>query len=316
MSENIWVWVGFNAFVVIMLALDLFVFHKKDHVIKIKEALAWTVFWITLAILFNILIFAVEGPQKALEFTTGYLIEYSLSVDNLFLFLLIFTYFKVPHQYEHKVLFWGIIGAIVFRILFILLGVALISKFDWIFYVFGAFLVFTGIKMAFHKGEEIHPENNPVVKLFQKFIPLVHHYEGGKFIWKKAGKNYATPLLLTLVFIEMNDVIFAIDSIPAIFSITLDPFIVYSSNIFAILGLRSLYFALSGLMELFHYLHYGLATILAFIGVKMLIHDFYHMPVIYALGFIVVVLSLSVIASILWSKKEKPNVAPKKLVDE
>ena len=256
----------------------------------------------------------MEGPQKALEFTTGYLIEYSLSVDNLFLFLLIFSYFKVPHQYEHKVLFWGIIGAVVFRILFIVLGVALISKFQWVMYVFGAFLVFTGIKMAFHKGEEIHPENNPIVKLFQKFIPMVHHYEGGKFLWKKAGKTYATPLLLALVFIELNDVIFAIDSIPAIFSITLDPFIVYSSNIFAILGLRSLYFALSGLMQVFHYLHYGLSVILAFIGTKMLIHDFYHMPVVIALGFIIVVLAFSVIASILWPKKEKPGHIPPEIV--
>ena len=309
-------WILFNAFVVIMLVLDLGVFHKKDHVIKIKEALAWTIFWITLAVLFNVGIYFFRGPEKALEFTAGYLIEYSLSVDNLFIFLLIFTYFRVPHQYEYKVLFWGILGAIVCRILFIVLGVALVSKFQWLLLVFGAFLVFTGIKMILHKGEEIHPEKNPIVILFQKFIPLVHHYEGGKFFVKTHGKWFATPLLLVLVFIDVMDIIFAVDSIPAIFSITLDPMIVYSSNIFAVLGLRSLYFALAGLMQLFHYLHYGLAVILSFVGVKMLIHDWYHMPVVLALGFIVLVLALSIIASILWPKKEKPGHAPKDIIDK
>ncbi|MBI4399091.1 MAG: TerC family protein [Candidatus Omnitrophica bacterium] len=308
-------WIGFNVFVAAMLALDLFVFHRKDHVIKIREALAWTVFWVMLALLFNLGVYFFKGSHKALEFTTGYLLEYSLSVDNLFLFLLIFNYFKVPREYEHKVLFWGIIGAIACRILFIVLGVALIKKFGWIMYLFGAFLVFTGVKMVLHKGEEIHPEQNPLIKLFQKVVPLVHHYEDGKFLWKRAGKIYATPLLLVLVVIDVMDIVFAVDSIPAIFSITLDPVIVYSSNIFAVLGLRSLYFALSGLMQVFHYLHYGLATILTFVGVKMLLHDAYHMPIVIALGFIIVVLAFSIIASILWPKKEKLPHAPKDLVN-
>lgn len=304
MPHHIPFWILFNLFVIAMLALDLGVFHKKDHVIKVKEALAWTVFWITLAALFNLGLYLFRGPEKALEFTTGYLIEYSLSVDNLFIFLLIFNYFRVPHQYQYKVLFWGILGAIVSRIIFIVTGVALVEKFHWLFYLFGAFLVFTGIKMIFHKGEEIHPEENPVIILFKKFIPLVHHYEGGKFLWKKDLKTYATPLLLVLVFIDVMDIIFATDSIPAIFSITLDPVIVYSSNIFAILGLRSLYFALHGLMQLFHYLHYGLAVILTFVGVKMLIANFYDIPIVFALGFILLILALSIIASILWPKKE------------
>ncbi|MBI4971073.1 MAG: TerC family protein [Candidatus Omnitrophica bacterium] len=315
MPNHLYFWIFFNLFVVVMLFLDLFVFHKKDHAIKIREALAWTVFWITLAALFNLGVYFFQGPHKALEFTTGYLIEYSLSVDNLFVFLLIFNYFRVPHHYQYKVLFWGILGAVVSRIIFIILGVALIERFHWILYLFGAFLIFTGIKMLVHKGEEIHPENNPVIKITQKVIPLVHHYEDGKFFIKSHGKWFATPLLVVLIFIDVMDIVFATDSIPAIFSITLDPVIVYSSNIFAVLGLRSLYFALHGMMQLFHYLHYGIALILAFVGVKILIQDLYDMPEIYALAFIVIVLALSVIASILWPKKEKPGHAPSDLVE-
>ena len=296
-------WLFFNIFVVAMLVLDLGVFHRHDRHIKIHESLLWTLFWIFLAFLFGLGIYFFLGPQKALEFTAGYLVEYSLSVDNLFVFLLIFSYFRVPHQYQYKVLFWGILGAIVSRLAFIVVGTALLRQFHWLIYGFGAFLVFTGIKMISHKGEEIHPEHNPVMRLLEKIIPVLHHYESGKFFIRKDMRLYATTLFVVLVFVDVMDIIFAVDSIPAIFSITLDPVIVYSSNVFAILGLRSLYFSLHGLMQLFHYLHYGLAVILAFVGVKMLLEGCCHIPIVFALGVIATILFVSIVASIVWPKK-------------
>jgi tellurite resistance protein TerC len=298
-----WLWIGFNLFVVAMLALDLGVFHKKAHVIKIKEALLLSAFWIALALLFNVGVYFVEGKQKALEFLTGYLIEKSLSVDNLFVFLLIFNFFKVPHIHQHKALFWGILGAILLRGFFILTGVALVEKFHWLLYLFGAFLIYTGIKLAFEKDKEVHPEKSLVTKLFRRMVPVTNEFHEDKFFIKIDGKWFATPLFLVLNVINVTDVIFAMDSIPAIFAITLDPFIVYASNIFAILGLRALYFAISGVMRLFHHLHYGLSFILSFVGLKMLVADLYHIPIGAALGVIAGVLVLSVIASLVWPRK-------------
>lgn len=296
-------WAAFNIFIVIMLIVDLMVFHKKNHEEGIKEALLWTGVWVTMALIFGIGIHYFMGPQKALEYYTGYLIEKSLSVDNIFVFLLIFSYFRVPAEYQHKVLFWGIFGALVMRFLFIATGVALLRQFHWIIYVFGAFLVLTGIKLALDKDKEVHPERNPVLKLFRKIFPTTKSYNGSKFFVKRMGKVMATPLIIVLIVIETTDVVFALDSIPAILSITRDEFIVYSSNAFAILGLRALYFAVSGLMKLFHYLHYGLALILVFVGVKMLISEFYHIPTPYALAFIGGTLTISILASVMYPKK-------------
>ena len=299
MSNQILWWVFFNIFVLAMLAIDLGVFHRKAHETKIKEALIWSAIWITLALLFNLGIYFWRGPQTALEFLTGYLIEKSLSVDNLFIFLLIFSYFRVPALYQHKVLFWGILGALVMRAIFIAAGVTLIQKFHWLIYIFGSFLILTGIKMALEKEKEIHPERNPVLRLFRRFMPVTSDYEGDKFLVKREGRYFATPLFITLLIVETTDVIFATDSIPAILAITLDPFIVYTSNVFAILGLRALYFALAGIMQLFHYLHYGLSAILIFVGAKMLLADIYKIPVGIALGVVAGFLLISVIASII-----------------
>ena len=252
MTESIWLWVGFNVFVLAMLALDLGVFHRKSHVVSVREAIAWTVAWVTLAMLFNLGIWHYAGAQKALEFTTGYLIEYSLSVDNIFVFALLFSYFAVPPKFQHRVLFWGILGALVLRAIMIAAGTVLIAKFAWIIYVFGAFLILTGIKMIVKREEEIHPERNPVVKWFKKLMPVTSDYRGDKFFVRENGILMATPLFVVLLLVEISDVIFAVDSIPAIFAVTRDPFIVYTSNVFAILGLRSLYFALAGVMDKFH----------------------------------------------------------------
>lgn len=287
-----------------MLVIDLVVFHGKEHEESIKEALVWTGVWITLALIFGIGVYYYMGTQTALDYYTGYLIEKSLSVDNIFVFLLVFSYFKVPAEYQHKVLFWGIFGALVMRLIFIFVGVALIEQFHWIIYVFGGFLVFTGIKLAIDKDKEVHPERNPVLKLVRKIIPTLKTYHGSNFFVRKMGRLVATPLFVVLVVIETTDLVFALDSIPAILAITRDEFIVYSSNAFAILGLRALYFALSGIMKLFHYLHYGLALILVFVGIKMLMADFYHIPTPYALGFIGITLTISVVASIYFPKKE------------
>ncbi|OGL48671.1 MAG: hypothetical protein A3H37_04325 [Candidatus Schekmanbacteria bacterium RIFCSPLOWO2_02_FULL_38_14] len=298
MPNQVLLLIIFNILVLAMLVIDLGVFHRKAHEIKLKEALAWCTVWITLALLFNMGIYFWRGSEKALEFLTGYLIEYSLSVDNIFIFLLIFSYFRVPSQYSHKVLFWGILGALVMRAIFIAIGITLIQKFHWIIYIFGGFLVLTGIKMALQKDKEIHPERNPVLRLFKKFMPVTDRYEEDKFFVKKAGKYFATPLFIVLLVVETTDVIFAIDSIPAILAITVDPFIVYTSNVFAILGLRALYFALAGIMRLFHYLHYGLSAILVFIGVKMLLANIYKIPIEIALGVIASILLISIISSI------------------
>jgi len=295
----------FLAFVAIMLVLDLTVFHRGAHVIHFREAVLWSVFWIGLAAAFAVLVYFLRGRTTALDFVTGYLIEESLSVDNLFVFLLIFRYFKVPDDYQHSVLFWGIIGALVMRFVFIIAGVALINRFHWIIYIFGAFLIYTGIRLFRTAGAEVHPENNPLIKWVRKVVPVTPTYVNGKFLVRE--KSWcATPLLLVLIVIETTDVIFAADSIPAVLAITRDPFIVFTSNVFAILGLRSLYFALAGMMELFHFLHYGLAVILSFIGIKMLISNYVEMPTFIALGVVGIVLAISVGASILFPRKKAP----------
>jgi tellurite resistance protein TerC len=290
-------WVAFNTFVILMLVLDLTVFHRKAHQVHFREALGFSAMWIALAAIFAVGVYFWRGRAPALEFSTGYLVEESLSVDNLFVFLLIFRYFRVPNQYQHKVLFWGIVGALVMRGIFILAGVALIQRFHWIIYIFGVFLVYTGVQLLRSGEKEIHPEQNPVLRAFRRWMPVTQDYEGGRFLVRRSGL-YATPLLLVLIVVETTDVMFAADSIPAVLAISRDPFIVYTSNVFAILGLRSMYFALAGLMEAFHYLHYGLSAILMFIGVKMLISGYYKIPTGVALGVVGGVLALSVVLSL------------------
>lgn len=296
-------WIIFTAVILFFLFLDLGVFHKEDREISFKEAISWSIFWVVLALLFNVWIYFYKGLDAALSFLAGYLVEESLSIDNLFVFLLVFKYFKVPRSLYHRVLFWGIMGALIMRALFIAGGLLLIENFHWIIYVFGLFLIYAGFHLAFKEEVEIHPENNPALKLLRKFVPITPNYEGNHFFVRKDGILFATPLLAVLVVIESTDVIFALDSIPAIFAITLDPFIVYTSNVFAILGLRSLFFALSGLMVLFHHLNYALAFILVFIGLKMLLSGFYHLPIIVTLGVIAISLITAVITSILFPKK-------------
>jgi tellurite resistance protein TerC len=287
-----------------MLSIDLGVFHRKAHVVSMKEALSWTAAWITLALVFNLGVWHYLGEQKALEFITGYVIEYSLSVDNMFVFALLFSYFSVPALYQHKVLFWGILGALVMRAIMIFVGSALIANFTWIIYVFGAFLVFTGIRMIVKMEEEIHPERNPVVRLFKRWMPVTSDYRADRFFVRENGILMATPMFVVLLLVEFTDLIFAVDSIPAIFAVTEDPFIVYTSNVFAILGLRSLYFALSGVMDKFHYLKIGLGVVLAFVGVKMLLgHSPWKIDTLVSLGVIVTVLATSVLASWRWPKK-------------
>ena len=304
MTNNIWLWIGFNGFVLIMLCIDLGVFHRKAHIVSMKEALSWTAAWVSLALVFNLGVWHYLGQQKALEFFTGYVIEYSLSVDNMFVFALLFSYFAVPPLYQHKVLFWGILGALLMRAVMILVGAALIAKFAWIIYVFGAFLILTGIKMIFKKEEEIHPERNPLVRLFKRFMPVTSDYRADKFFVREKGILMATPLFVVLLLVEFTDLIFAVDSIPAIFAVTKDPFIVYTSNVFAILGPRSLYFALSGVMDKFHYLKIGLGVVLTFVGVKMLLgHTPWKIDTLVSLGVIVFVLAAAVAASWLWPKK-------------
>ncbi len=301
---QLFAWVLFNVFVVVMLFLDLTVFHRKAHQVEIKEALLWTAFWVSLALIFCCGVYYFEGKELAVNFLTGYLLEESLSVDNLFVFLVIFEYFKVPNHYQHRVLFWGIVGALIMRALFILTGVSLIHRFHWIIYIFGAFLIVTSFKLMFGNEKEIDPEKNFLLKLFRKFMPVTEHYERDRFFLQKDGRLFATPLVVVLLVIETTDIIFAMDSIPAILAISTNSFIVYTSNIFAIMGLRSLFFALSGLMKLFYYLKYGLGIILAFVGVKMLISEWVHIPTLAALGVILGVLTASVVCSIAFPKKE------------
>jgi tellurite resistance protein TerC len=304
MTDTIWLWVGFNGFILAMLALDLGVFHRKSHVVSLKESLAWTAVWVVLAIAFNAGVWHYAGSQKALEFFTGYLIEKSLSVDNVFVFALLFSYFAVPPVYQHKVLFWGILGALIMRTIMIAAGAALIAKFAWIIYVFGAFLILTGIKMIVKREEEIHPERNPVVRWFKKLMPVRPEYRGDKFFVRENGIRMATPLFVVLLLVEFTDLIFAVDSIPAIFAVTKDPFIVYTSNVFAILGLRSLYFALAGVMDKFHYLKIGLGVVLSFVGVKMILaHTAWKIDTLVSLGVIVLILATSIVRSLLRPKK-------------
>ena len=312
MEEGIGFWIGFVVFVFVMLSLDLFVFHKKDEIIKVKQALLWSLFWIGLAVAFNIGIYYFLGEIKAIEFFTGYLIEESLSVDNLFVFILIFTFFKIEPKFQHRILFWGIIGAIMMRAIFIFAGVALIQRFNWVMYIFGGFLLFTGLKMLIDKKDtdEFNPNENIVIRLFRKIVPLTDDMSVPQFFIKKKRILHATPYFVALLFIEASDLIFAVDSIPAVLSVSKDPFIVYTSNIFAILGLRSLYFALSGVMGYFHFLKYALAGILSFIGLKMCANEFAHqfgydfeISNFTSLGVIVAFLTVSILASIAFKKK-------------
>lgn len=309
MTDTFWLWTGFNLFVLAMLALDLGVFHRKAHVVSLKESLTWTFVWIALALVFNLGLWHFAGSQKALEFFTGYVIEKSLSVDNVFVFALLFSYFAVPPLYQHKVLFWGILGALVMRAIMIVLGAALIAKFSWVIYLFGGFLILTGIKMIVKREEKLHPERNPVVRLFKRLMPVTADYRGDKFFVRENGLLAATPLFVVLLLVEFSDLIFAVDSIPAIFAVTTDPFIVYTSNVFAILGLRSLYFALAGVMDKFHYLKIGLGAVLTFVGVKMLLaHTAWKIDTLVSLGVIVAILTVSVVWSLLKPKPAAPTV--------
>lgn len=294
-------WILFNLFVAVMLALDLGVFHRRGHTVKFREALGWTVLWIALAAAFAALLFFWRGRVPALEFVTGYVIELSLSIDNLFVFLVIFRFFKVSGANQHKVLFWGILGALIMRGLFIVLGIGLMRNVHWIIYVFGAFLVYTGFQLMRESGANVHPEKNPVLRLVRRWIPVTPDYVGGKFFVRRPGL-FATPLFIVLLVIETTDILFAVDSVPAILAITLDAFIVYTSNVFAILGLRSMYFALAGMMEIFHYLHYGLSLVLIFIGAKMLLSHYYTVPTEWALGAVAALLALSVLASLVFPR--------------
>ncbi|CAN5465168.1 TerC family protein [soil metagenome] len=306
---NSYYWIIFNAFILGMLMLDLLVFNRKNHVVKVKEALLWSAFWIMLALIFNLGIFYFMGPSYGLEFLTGYLVEKSLSVDNLFVFLMVFSYFKVPEKYQHKVLFWGVLGALVFRAIFILAGISLIENFHFAIYILGGFLVFGGIKMIFQKEVKLVPDNNIVIRIARLFLPVLKDFHGSSFFVIRKSVIYATPLFIVLIVIETTDIVFALDSIPAILAISTHPFIVYSSNIFAILGLRSLFFALSGVMQLFHYLKFGLSIILVFVGLKILIMDFYIINVVFSLLFIATVLLISVVASILIPQKVEMETA-------
>ncbi|MCC6354109.1 MAG: TerC family protein [Verrucomicrobiae bacterium] len=300
MIDQIWLWIGFNAFVLAMLALDLGVFHRKAHAVSFKESITWTIVWVALALCFNAGVWWHFGEKKGVEFLTGYLIEKSLSMDNVFVFALLFSYFAVPAQYQHKVLFWGILGALVMRAIMIAVGAVLISKFVWIIYVFGAFLILTGIKMIFKREQAIHPDRNPIVLWFKRLMPVTPDYRGDRFFVVEAGRRCATPLFVVLILVEFTDLIFAVDSIPAIFAITTDPFIVYTSNVFAILGLRSLYFALAGMMHKFHYLKIGLGVILVFVGIKMLLaHSPYKIDTVLSLAVVATILAASIVVSLL-----------------
>ncbi|MBU0507235.1 TerC family protein [bacterium] len=311
MSPLIIKWVIFNLFVVAMLALDLGVFHRKAHEVKMKEALLWSGFWILLSLLFNVFVYFWKGPGPALEFLTGYLIEKSLSVDNIFVFVMLFSYFRVPPQYQHRVLFWGILGALVLRGILIAVGAVLIANFEWVIYVFGAFLIYTGFKMAVQKEHGVDPSHNPVVNWFRKFVPITKYYCGQRLVVGKMGKIVATPLMLVLVTVEFTDLVFALDSIPAIFAVTRDPFIVYTSNVFAILGLRALYFALAGVVHKFGYLKLGLGVVLTFVGVKMLLsHTRFEIATAWALVVVGIIITLSIVASLLWPKKTPPPETP------
>ncbi|QMU29674.1 TerC family protein [Adhaeribacter radiodurans] len=302
MEVNYSFWIGYNVFVLLMLALDLGVFNRKAHVVSVKEALTWSGVWICLSLIFNGLIYYWFGEHKAIEFLTGYVIEKALSVDNIFVFVLVFNYFQIPAIYQHKVLFWGILGALLMRVIFIFAGVALIEKFHWTIYLFGVFLVYTGYKMFTDKDKKMEPEKNPIIKFSRRIMPITNQLEGDKFFVTQQGKVYATPLFLVLILIEATDLIFAVDSIPAILAITQDQFIVYTSNVFAILGLRSLYFALAHVIHRFIYLSTGLAVILIFVGLKMVLIDVFKIPTFISLIVIGFIITISIVFSLLKTK--------------
>jgi tellurite resistance protein TerC len=298
-SGDSMLWIVFGLSVLVLLALDLGVFHRKSHDISVKEAMIWSVIWIAVALVFNLIIYLWHGKDTAIEFATAYIVERSLSVDNLFVFLLIFTYFKVPSFHQYRVLFWGILAALALRAVFIIFGITLIQNFQWLIYVFGAFLVFTGIKIALRKEEEMDVGKNPILMLSKRFLPTTDKFDGGKFFSKSSGKLMATPLFIVLLIVETSDLIFALDSVPAVLGVTLNPFVAYTSNIFAILGLRALYFALAGCMLMFRYLSSGITVILTFVGFKMLVSGFYEIPVGIALGIILLVLAAAIGLSVL-----------------
>lgn len=318
MTFGIWAWVGFNLFVFAMLALDLGVLNRKDHVIRFKEAMIWSVVWVVVALLFNVGLYFYADPgvrsRIAQEFLAGYLIERALSIDNIFVFLMVFSYFQVPRKYQHRVLFWGILGALVFRGAMIGAGSALIRSFHWVLYVFGVFLILTGLKMVFHKPEEMDVANNKVLKLARRFLPISESTEHERdFVIRSGGRLLFTPLFLVLLVVETTDVVFALDSIPAIFGITDNAFIIYTSNVFAILGLRALYFVLAGVLDLFRYLSIGLSVVLVFIGVKMLAEGWYEIPIGWALGIVALILTVSVVASVVAARIEKKRDAEETL---
>ncbi|MGC3946921.1 MAG: TerC family protein [Chryseolinea sp.] len=297
-------WIGFNLFVLLMLVLDLGVFHRKSKAISIRDALVWTAVWVALALLFNTFVYYQFGSEDAFEFLTGYVIEKSLSVDNIFVIIIIFSYFHVPAEYQHKVLFWGILGALVMRVLFIVAGIELIHKFHWLIYVFGLFLAFTGVRILTQGDVKLNPEKNPVVKFVRRIFRVTPGYEGDQFFVRRNGLLWATPLFVVMVLIEATDLVFAVDSIPAILAISEDPFIVYTSNVFAILGLRSLYFAVAGIEKYFVYLKYALSAILIFIGVKMLLADVVKIPIEWSLAFIGIALGIAIVASLAMKKQQ------------
>ena len=302
-ETSLGLWVGFNLFILLLLALDLGVFHRQAHEVSLKEAGAWSAVWVALALAFNAVIWWLRGPEPAVQFLTGYLIEKSLSVDNVFVFALLFGYFAVPAKFQHRVLFWGILGALVLRGAFILAGSALLASFHWVIYVFGAFLILTGIKMALQRNEEMHPERNPVLRLARRWIPVTDGYRDDKLFVREGGKRLATPLFLVLLLIESTDLVFAVDSIPAIFAVTRDPFLVYTSNVFAILGLRSLYFLLAGVMGKFVYLKLGLSAVLVFVGGKMTLAELVKVPPMISLAVIASLLAIAVAASLAKSRR-------------
>jgi len=303
--NEILLWVLFNVFVAAMLALDLGIFHRSVRRPSLRQSLAWSGLWISLAASFAVVMYFWQGRQAALEFSTGYVIELSLSADNLFIFYLVFKYFRLPEGQQYRVLFWGIIGAIIMRAGFIFAGVGLIRRFHWIIYLFGLFLVYTGVKLLLQRGAQIDPEKNPALRFLRRFMPVTPDYVGGKFFVRENAKLCATPLLLVLLVIETTDLIFAVDSIPAVLAITLNTFIVYTSNIFAILGLRSLFFALTSLMNIFEYLHYGISAVLVFVGVKMLLSHYHPIPTEISLGIIGGILLVTIVASALHPDQPK-----------
>jgi len=304
-ETSLGLWIGFNLFILALLALDLGVFHRKSHTVSLKEAGVWSAVWVGLSLAFAAGFYAFRGAEPALQFLTGYLIEKSLSVDNIFVFALIFGYFAVPAAYQHRVLYWGILGALVLRAAFIFAGSALLAQFHWVIYLFGAFLILTGIRMALHRDEEIHPERNPVLRLARRLLPVTADYRGDRLFVREGGRRLATPLFLVLLMIESTDLVFAVDSIPAIFAVTRDPFIVYTSNVFAILGLRSLYFLLAGVIGKFHYLKLGLSSVLVFVGMKMTLADLYKIPSLVSLAVIAAMLAAAVAASLWKSRRDE-----------